>query len=706
MSQTTSSGARDKRELLDRLLRPRSVAVVGASDNPTRLGSRFVGGLLRHDFPGEVYPVNPKYETVLGLPCFPTLLDIPGPCDAAVLSVPAADIEEALRQCSEKGIAGAIIFAAGYKEKDEEGAEAERRLARLSEELGVRLVGPNGPGYINCVDRVMLTATSVGFRPTMPPAGRLGVVAQSGGVAGIIAERAMDRGIGLSFVLCTGNEADVDAAEALEYLVDDPDTDGIAVYIEGVGGGARLLEAWRKASEAGKPVVIYKPGENAASTRAAQAHTGSLVGDDRVFNGLARQHGVLRVYDLDDMLEIAAALPHLPERASESILLLTTSGGGSVITADALGRLGMELPALSRELRAELAERMPQFAILENPVDMTADFVNDPSLFQDSIELATESGDHPVVALILTIQRPDFADTLVDMVLSSPYAKTGQLIVLWYAGEMSAAARKRLRGEGVIVFETPSAVAQALAATRIWHGRDKNGRSPQAAPAAPATPRIDSTGDLYAVLEACGVPVPAWALVDSPEAAVEAGERLPGPWALKSATLALGRKSDVGGVRLGVTESSELADAYTDVREATGHAAVLVQGMVDVAFELVLSVKADEIFGANVVLGLGGRFVELHDRAVVRQPPLTGADVVDAIEELGLAPLLGGFRDLPRLDPTELATIANNLAAAAAQVIGSGGVLEVNPLALRAGEGGLSALDVKLEVVDQGGPDS
>jgi acetate---CoA ligase (ADP-forming) len=694
---TGTSPHRGDMDLLNRLFRPQAIAVVGASDNPERLGSRFVAGLLRHGFAGDVYPVNPKYERILGLPAYPTVLDIPGPCDTAVLSIPVSEMEEAIRQCAAKGIAGAVIFAAGYKEKDEEGAQAERRLSELGAELGVRIVGPNGPGFINCVDRVSLTATSVSFRPTLAPAGRLGVVAQSGGVAGIICERAMDRGIGLSFVLCTGNEADVDASEALEYLVEDPHTDSIAVYIEGVGAGTRLLEAWDKASKAGKPVVIYKPGENGASTRAAQAHTGSLVGDDAVFDGLARQYGVVRAYDLDDMLEIGAALPRLPERDFESILLLTTSGGGSVLTADALGRLGMELPELGQSLQAELADAMPHFAIFGNPVDMTAAFVNDPPLFRRGIELVTKSVDHDVVVLILTVQRPEFAKSLADMIVDSPESKTGDLIVLWYAGDMSASAREYLRSEGVVVFERPGAVAQAVAGARIWNRRSRQG-VPAIAAREGQPRRVDTTAGLFDVLESCGVPTPPWELVDDAQGAVDAGTRVPGPWAVKSALLALGRKSDVGGVHLGISGSQELGEAYTAVSDATGDPEVLVQSMVDSAFEFLLSVKLDEAFGPTVVLGMGGRFVELYGRAVVRQPPVTTEDIVSAIEELQLTQLLSGFRDVPPVDPSELATVANGLVATAEQLLTGQGVLEVNPLSVRGDGAGLVCLDVKLEL--------
>jgi acyl-CoA synthetase (NDP forming) len=262
-------------EKVRRMLRPRSVAVVGASEQPRSLGTRYLGGILRHGFEGSVYAVNPKYDTVMGLPAHDSIGDLPDGCDLAVLSVREDLVEGAMAECAERGIAGAMVFAGGYREIGPEGVERERRLIELARELGVRVIGPNSPGFVNFVDHVVATATSVAFRESFPPGGRLGVIAQSGGVAGIIAERAMDRGLGLSFMLCSGNEVDFDTPEAVEFLVDDPDTDAIAMYYEGVADPERLLAAWEYASAHDVPVIVFTPGNSEASRLAAASHTGS-----------------------------------------------------------------------------------------------------------------------------------------------------------------------------------------------------------------------------------------------------------------------------------------------------------------------------------------------------------------------------------------------------------------------------------------------
>jgi acyl-CoA synthetase (NDP forming) len=706
---TVADQATKDRQLLDRMFRPRGIAVVGASEQPFSLGTRFMRGLIDHEYPGQVYPVNPKYDEVMGMTAYPTVLDIPGPVDAAVLAVRAEEMENALRQCAQKGVAGAVVFAAGYKELDEAGAEAERRLAGLARELGIRFVGPNSPGFINFVDRTMMTCTSIVYRQELLRAGRLGIVAQSGGVAGIIAERAMDRAIGVSYMLCTGNEADFDTPEAIEYLVDDPLTDSIAVYVEGVGDGGRLVKAWDKAAAAGKPVVIYKPGSSGASKRAALAHTGSLAGDDAVFDGFARQYGVVRVYDLDDMLEVATALPRMPRRDFESVLILTTSGGGSVLLADEVGRQGMGLPELQQDIQDKLAEGFHRFAVLRNPVDMTSDFVQNPPLFKRSIDLVTQSSDHDVTVLVLTVQRPAFARQLSDMILASPQAKDGRLIVLWYAGDMSSGARGYLRDNGVIVFERPHSAALALAAGRIWFRRGRpvplQTQATTAVPAAP-TARQTNSAVTFDLLEQGSVPVAPYRLASGPDEVAAAASAVPGPWAVKSASGSMARKSDRGGVVLGVHDQAGLAQAYDSVVSATGNSDVLIQSMISSAFELLLSVSIDPMLGPALVFGLGGRLVELHRRVAVRRPRIEARDVERVMDELGLAEILHGFRDVPAVDPAELARVANALAEVAVGLLPSGGILEVNPLAVRADGGGLVCLDVKLALEDEAAADA
>jgi acyl-CoA synthetase (NDP forming) len=692
-------------DTLTRMFRPRGIAIVGASEQPLSLGTRYLGGLIRYGYAGGVYPVNPKYDTVMGLPCYGSMKEVPGDCDTAVLAVSESKIEQAVIDCAERGLAGVIVFAAGYRETGPEGAEKERRLVELARDVGIRVVGPNSPGFINFIDKATVTATSVAFREDLAVAGTLGVVAQSGGVAGIIAERAMDRSIGLSYMLCSGNEADFDTPEAIEYLVDDPNTTAIAVYQEGVNDADRLVRAWERAAAAGKPVVTYAPGGNSASRRAASAHTGSLVGDDAVFDGVARELGVVRAYDLDDMLELASVLPKLPERDYENVLILTTSGGGAVLAADALGRAGMDLPELAPEIQEGLREELAEFGVFHNPVDMTSDFVQNPPSFRKSIELVCQSSDHDVVVLVITVQRPEFARTLADMILATPESRTCQLIVMWYAGAMSDEARGYLRTNGVAVIDKPSALAATLAGARLWNRRSRDVHTPRDVdPERPAKALIRpaDAAELFGFLAAHGAPVAAYRALTDRTQLHQAAAAVSAPWVLKTASTTAGRKSDAGAVRLGLAHLDELEGAFGSVRDAADELGandvpLLLQAMVPVGFELLLSITYDPAFGLAAVLGIGGRMTELHRRVAVGRPPLDGEEVRALLEETGLTALIDGFRDLPRLDPDELARVANGLAAAAKELLAPGGILEVNPLVLRADGEGLVCIDVRID---------
>ncbi|MFN8217099.1 MAG: CoA-binding protein [Solirubrobacterales bacterium] len=447
------------------------MAVIGASEGPNSLGTRYLGGILRHGFEGAIHAVNPKYDEVMGLACYDSILDVPDPVDTAVLSVREDLVERTLTECAERGLAGAVIFAGGYREIGPEGAERERRLTELARELGIRFIGPNSPGFMNFVDRAVITATSVAFRESFPPGGRLGVIAQSGGVAGIIAERAMDRGLGLSFMLCSGNEADFDTPEAVRFLADDPDTEAIAMYYEGVGDRERLVEAWRHASEREVPVIVFTPGSSQASKHAAASHTGSAPGEDHEFAQLAGELGVIRVLDLDEMLEAAIAIPRLPRSSCDRVLLLTTSGGGGVLAADAMGRAGISLPELATELQEELGSVLRPIGSFRNPVDMTSDPVQNPPSFQKSIEIVSRSVDHDVIVVSITVQGPELATRMADTIAANDAAQEGRLVVVWYAGAMSDVGRKILRKAGITVFDTPRTLATSLAGARTWNAR-------------------------------------------------------------------------------------------------------------------------------------------------------------------------------------------------------------------------------------------
>jgi acetate---CoA ligase (ADP-forming) len=685
-------------ELLDRMFRPRGIAIVGASKRPRSISSRWLQGLRRHEFPGDVYAVNPNYDEVEGFPCVGSLADIPVDIDVAILAVPAPLVEDMLRQCAAKGIAGAVVYASGFGEVDEEGREAEAKLAELAHELGLVMVGPNGPGFVNFHDRCCAIGTAFSYRENQI-AGDIGAVVQSGGVAGVFAERAQDRGIGLSFLICSGNQADFTANEAIHFLARDPRTNVIVVFAEGVVRGPDLERAFRAAYDAGKPVVMLKAGRSELGGRAAALHTGSLIGSDETFSGVCSQYGVERVDDIDDLFEVAAGLSRI-NSAAERVGVLTTSGGVGVLTVDEIGRFGLEMPKLSEETQSKLRELLPGFAAFLNPSDMTGLFVEKPEVFRKTIEIFLNAPELDAVVLVLTVQKPDFAAELVDLATGINGAE-GRFLVLWYSGEMADEARREMRGRGFALTERPASTARVLAARqrlvrlqeRPEIDRDTVHAALAAEPESPA--KIVDLGDLMGMLRDGGVAIPEFVVSGDAERIAELVGEVPAPWAVKTASLDVPHKSDSGAIRLGIDSAEGLRGAHEEVVEAArgagGDGLVMVQSMSDVALELLIAARKDATFGWTAVLGLGGTMTELAARTAVRRPPLTAWDVEDMLAEIGLEKLLAGFRWAPPLDVGLVAELANNLTKAAAES-GVMEAIELNPVAVRS-DGQIVALD-------------
>ncbi|HET6692051.1 MAG TPA: CoA-binding protein, partial [Miltoncostaeaceae bacterium] len=481
----------DRSARLARTLSPSGVAVIGASPRPGSLSARFVSGLLRHGFPGRVVPVNPKYDEVLGLPCAPDIGSA-GPIDLAVLAVPRGLVMETLEECDAAGLAGVVVFASGYSETGPEGAAQEREIAGFAARTGLRVIGPNSPGFVNATHRCSVIASGAAFREPLV-AGRMAVVAQSGGVAGLLLERAQDRGVGVSQVICTGNEADVTVGEVLAALAADPATGSAAVYMESIRQGPVLLEGLRAMRDAGKGVVVLKVGSTEAGKRASAAHTGALADDDDVVDAALAAVGAVRVTGFDDLIETAGLLGAHGPAASPAIGIVSTSGGAGVVATEAAERAGLVLPPLAEPTRRRLAAAGPDFAAVANPADMSGMFVQDPEIFRGSLAAFLDEPSVEAVVLVLTVHPPELSDELARRTIEAAAASARPLVVLWTAGAMSDRARATLREAGVPVIEDADRCMAALAA-RARAGRPRRAPVRRPAPALPDLPAARASG--------------------------------------------------------------------------------------------------------------------------------------------------------------------------------------------------------------------
>jgi acyl-CoA synthetase (NDP forming) len=677
---------------MDRLIRPRSVAVIGASADPGKTTGRPIGYLQRHAFSGAIYPVNPRAETIGGLRCYPDIASLPETPDVGLVLLGPAHAHRAVRDLAARGTAAAIVLASGYGETGPDGA---RRQQELKEAAGsMRLLGPNGIGLVNLTDGIMLSATGA-LESEDLRAGRISLVSQSGGVMGSLLSHAAGRGIGFAKLVSTGNEADLDSSDFIDHLVDDEATAVIAVYMEGLRRPDAFRRAARRAAEAGKPIVVYKVGRSETGARSAASHTGALAGADRLYGALFRQLGVIRADRFSDLLDIPMALASDRRAEGKRTVILTSTGGVATLLADSLGVAGFDMPPPDAETVARLqAQQTDDQAVLDrNPVDVTLAGLQ-PKLMRGAINALLDSSSYDSVVVVVgssALAQPDLVkDALVECAGSS--GKPLLAYVSPYAPHIAAL----LNRAGIPAFTTPETSAVLLEAAL---------RRPAPEPLAETVPAAPDVGDLpsgplneaesKALFARFGVPVTREEAAADSAGAEAAAQRLGGAdgVVLKILSRHIAHKSDVGGVRVGIPAAGirEAGDTMlARVRTATGQEpeGFLVQERIRGGTEMILGFLRDPQLGPAILLGMGGVAVEVFDDTTLRPLPIARADAEAMVRELKSARLLRGYRgaapaDVPALVEAVLAfaRMAESLGDRLAEA-------EINPLfVLGEGEG-------------------
>lgn len=449
------------RHRLDDLVAARSVAVIGASSDPGRIGGRPVRFLREGGFTGAVYPVNAKYADVQGLRCYPDLAAVPGPVDVAIVAVPARDVAGALAACGAAGVKAAIVYSSGFAEVGAEGRARQETIARIARETGVRVVGPNCQGVAAFHQGLNLSFSSAFIDAGAP--GSVGLVVQSGAVGGMMAALLRERGVAFSYWISSGNEADVDVAECVDFLARDRHTRVIGAYVESLPDARRLGEAVAAARAAAKPVVILRTGRSPQSARAAASHTGATTADDRVATALLAEAGATDARDVQELLDNLYAFARVTRPCGRRLGILSNSGGLGVIMADTCARLGLEVPALPEAAQAALRAFLPSFGAAGNPIDVTAQALSDPSLLPRSLEVLLGAGEVDVVVVALAmVNRMNPVDTIVGDVLRTQRGASKPVLVAWVASAPEGA--QALGAAGLAVFDDATRCLRALAA--------------------------------------------------------------------------------------------------------------------------------------------------------------------------------------------------------------------------------------------------
>lgn len=685
------------------LMRPRSVAVIGASADAAKTAGRPVAYLKKHGFNGAIYPVNPRYESIDGLTCYADVASLPTAPDVGIVLLGADRAHVAVRALAQRGARAAIVLASGYAETS---AQGKLRQAQLLDAAGeMRLLGPNTIGLVNLTDRITLSASGA-LETDELTSGSIGVVSQSGGILGALLSRAAASGIGFSKLVSTSNEADLDIADFVDYLAADDATSVIALYVEAIRDVGRFRAAARRATEAGKPIVAFKVGRSESGARSAVSHTGALAGSDRMYDALFEQLGVIRASTFADLLDIPNALSIGRRLEGRRVAILTSTGGAGTLVADSLGMAGFEMPAPDETTAERLrALQTGDHAVLDrNPIDVTLAGLQ-PELLRGALRALLDSPSYDAVAFIVGSSGLAMPDLMVGAIRDALPGMSK--LVVGYVSPHAPAITRMLNGDGIPAFTSPESVTSALAAVlRFDDMRRRNGA--QAGPA--SVPAIDAgvlpKGSLdeaqsKALFARFGVPSVAEASVRTPEEAEAAARRLGDRVVLKLLSNTITHKSDVGGVAVGIAASdigARVKRMRNDVETATGTQpeGFLVQEMVTDGVELILGLHRDPL-GTAVLLGMGGVTAELiGDTAMRMLDPVRGCSREEAfslIRALKTFPLLDGFRGRKRADIDALAAAIVAFSAMAVQLGPRLAVAEINPLFVLPEGQGVKAAD-------------
>lgn len=696
-----------KSESLDALFAPRSVAIIGASSDQRRFGGRPIQYLLGAGFPGRIYPVNPGRDEIQGLRSYPSISAVEDDVDCAILAISAEATLETLEACIAKGVRSAILYGAGFSEMGEAGRDLQDRVLATARAGGMRLLGPNCMGLFNAHQGFYATFASALEEGVGKP-GNIAVASQSGGYGGYLLKHLMLRGLGLSQWITTGNEADVDVGEALGWMAARPENEILLGYVEGVKSGDRLIAALETAQALGKPVIMMKVGRTAEGSKAAASHTASLTGEDKVYDALFEKYGVYRPRTTDEMLDAVSALSLNRPLAGDRIGVISISGGVGVQIADFVSDAGMRMGQLPNDAQASLRALVPACSP-HNPIDMTGLVTTNHEIMEKTLDivLGAKAFDATLIFLGITGVAPSMAVPL-QQAISKAYARHPDQLLSVAITAPDAMVRE-YETLGILTTEDPSRAVAALGAlnrfrkTLALRQRTDPGGSHNDV-SLPPSGRFNEA-EAKALLGKIGVPSPREGVAISAEEAGSLADSLGFPVAVKVVSADILHKTEVGGVTLGLNTSAEVQDAVramqTGIASLRPEAKVdgyLVSQMIAEGVETILGVHRDPAFGPVVTFGMGGVLVELLQDTACALAPVSLGDARALIGRIKTAPLLTGYRSGPAHDVEALAKAIVAVSAFATEHSARLRSLEINPLRVLPGSGGVVALDAVIEM--------
>lgn len=689
-----------KLESIRKMLNPQSVAVIGATENPG-YGQRLMSNLLKTKFPGKLYPVNPNYKEVFGVPCYPSIAAIGEPVDFAVVIVKAGLVEGVIEDCAKNKVGAALIITAGFSEFDKvKGSAREQKIREIARQSGTRLVGPNCVGLANVQQNLWATSIS-NIQSDMLPAGKAGLVSQSGATGfGPLLNTARDRRVGFKYIVTTGNEADLGLCDFIEYMLEDEEIECVAALIEGIKDGAAFVKVAQRAKELGKTLAVLKIGESEVGARAAASHTASMTGDMTVFNALCKQYGVLKADSYDELIEMSCIAQGDKKIAGKNVAVFSSSGGIAGLLGDKLGKYGFNIPVLSEKTQATINGFLKDFGSPRNPLDLTGQLRS-----KNVVDIARAVNEaEPIDIFVFTAQANE--EGVKNEIAAANVIVDKPVYFIW-TGSLYAKGLDVLRESNYPISFSLENFAKNL--SRYVNAKLTTADEPVSAV---ADVKISYTKHGYlnevdskATVASLGIPIPKSQVVNEWNDSVKAAINCQGKksYALKIVSDTIIHKSDMGGVVLGLKSIEEINKAFDGLQALKNSRSdiqsILLEEMCPEGLDLVLGVRIDEQYGPVLLVGLGGIYTELFKLTSCRLLPITRSEIERMLAEIpGLEKLLNGYRKQPAYDKCSLVGAIERISRFVHSNEDRIELVEINPLRVLPGNGGIQALDCVIKL--------
>jgi acyl-CoA synthetase (NDP forming) len=695
---------------LDSFFAPESIAIIGASPDTKKIRGLLQSMLQKNGYPGRLYPVNPSYQEIADVLCFPSVGAIGKSIDLALIAIPAERVLQSLEECAQAGVRNAVIISSGFAEEGGSSIDMQRDIAALARRTGMRISGPNAEGFHNEIGHVAATFSpavdvQAGAARLVASTRRIGIIAQSGGIGFALYNRGGAMGLSFSYVVSTGNEVDLGIGDFLAHMVRDDGTEVVMLFLESVREPSTFLHAAAEAARIGKPIIVAKIGKSGAGARAAASHTASMTGWNAAYRAVFAKYGFIEASDPDEAVAVAAALTSAPLPKGDRAAVVTASGGAGAWAADMLAISGLAVPELSADLQAQIRALIPSYGSPRNPVDVTAQAIQTGGL-QRAIELLNEADEIDMIVLVVSLASKH--RVLFELEALQTIVQSQRKPVLVYSYTIpSSFGRGKMAEAGLPVFGSLADVGKAA--------RHLVARARYTPPAEVKRARFQVSSDVLAranaksgclsefdskrLLKACGIAIPADCLVTTPEELDRAMAAVGFPVALKIQSADIPHKSEVGGVKLAIVDAHAGRAAYRamlDGLKATRPDAslqgVLVSPMAIPGVEIIIGAVRDAVFGPILMVGFGGVMTELFNDVVYRPAPVSEMEAASMLSELKAAPLLKGFRGAPAADISALAVLITRLSLVA-DGLHEIGEIELNPVIVHPEGQGVTIVD-------------